>query len=201
MSGTLHAPKGGVLVALFCLYGCVAQSDARLKKVAELDASLASLQVQVKAAEEQIQSLQNDVYTLQGLAVRYSTASFDPASPAQYQRIDTDGGTFLVSILSVTPYVDGFRVTCNFGNPSSATYKGFKLTAKWGPRRDLVQKEKTMTYGQWQATLREKEISLTETLQPASWNPRSFVLSPAKADEFGYLELSMETNSITLADK
>ena len=114
----------GVIVAPFFLLGCVAQNDARLQKVAELNAEIATLQIQAKSLEEQIGSLQGDVSTLQLQAEPYKTAVFDPGSPASYQRIDTDGGTFLVSILNVTPYVDGFRVTCNFGNPSSATFSG-----------------------------------------------------------------------------
>jgi hypothetical protein len=178
-------------VAQFFFLGCVAQDDARLKKVAEIDSlkvSVASLEQRVKAAEEQGALLQGQVFTLQLQTEPYKTAAFDPASPPEYHRIDTTGGTFLVSVRSVTPYLDGFRVTCNFGNPSSATFHGFKLKAKWGPRFDVVQAKK-MTYEQWQTAMREKEISLTETLQPGSWNPRSFVLSPAKAEEIDTISL------------
>ncbi|SRR6266545_2552923 len=196
--GGRQVKKLGMIVTQFLLLGCVAQDDARLKKVAELDTSLASLQLQVKAAEDRIQSLQVDVWTLQAQAEPYKSATFDPGSPRGYGRIDTTGGTFLVSIQNVTPYLDGFRVSCNFGNPSSATFHGFKLKAKWGPRSPLGQKDAKITHVQWQAALREKELSLTETLQAASWNPLSFVLSPAKADEFGYLELSMETDNLSL---
>jgi len=46
--------------------------------------------------------------------------------------------------------------------------------------------------------LRQKELSLTEVLRPGSWNRLSFILAPAKPEEFGYLELSMETNNISL---
>jgi hypothetical protein len=100
-----------------------------------------------------------------------------------------------VSIQNVTPYVDGFRVTCNFGNPSSATFNGFKLKAKWGPR---LPKDKNMTIAQWEAANREKELSLTNILQAGSWNPVSFVLSPAKPEEFGRLALSMDTDNVSL---
>jgi hypothetical protein len=92
--------------------------------------------------------------------------------------------------------VDGFRVTCNFGNPSSATFNGFKLKAKWGARLDA--KAKGFEWKAWQESHREKEISLTNPLVSGSWNKVSFVVSPAKAEEFGFLELSMETNTVSL---
>jgi hypothetical protein len=57
-----------------------------------------------------------------------------------------------------------------------------------------------MTYLQWQTSLQEKEISITNILQPSSWNQVSFVLSPAKPDEFGHLELSMETSEVSLKE-
>jgi hypothetical protein len=103
---------------------------------------------------------------------------------------------FLVTVKNVAPYVDGFRITCNFGNPSSATFAGFKLTAKWGPRQDVSKKD--FKFSQWRASLREKELSLTDSLLPGSWNPVTFVLAPARADEFGYLELSITTDNIRL---
>jgi len=186
-----------IVTQVLLLLGCVGQNDPRLKKVAELETSLAALQLQVKVAEEQIQSLQGDVWTLQVQTEPYKTATFDPGKLGGYGRIDTTGGPFLVSIQNVTPYVDGFRVTCNFGNPSSATFNGFKLKAKWGPRMSVVT-EKKMTFAQWQAAFHEEELSLTQSLQPASWNRVSFVLSPAKAEEFGHLELSMETDNVSL---
>lgn len=184
------------LAAPFFFVGCVAQNDPRLKKLDELGTTFTSLQTQLERIQSQIESLQNDVLALQSSVAPYETATFDPGNPGGYQRIDTTSGVFLVSVKNVTPYVDGFRVTCNVGNPSSATFSGFKVKAKWGPRRDF--KSKGFNFAQWQALLREKELSLTESLRPGAWNPVTFVLSPAKADEFGYLELSLTTDLISL---
>lgn len=185
-----------VICGIVILAGCVPQNDPRLRKVAELEASVTALQGQLTAAEERLSSVEADVSVLQASGDPYKAAAFDPGTPGPYQRLDTTSGTFLVSVQNVTPYLDGFRVTCDFGNPSSATFNGFKLKAKWGPRLDL--KNKKMTLRQWTEALREKDISLTASLRPASWNRLSFVVSPASAEEFGYLELSMETNSVSL---
>jgi len=189
-----------VVIASSLLVGCVAQNDPRLRKPEEVAAQVIALEAQIKALQSQVQSLEDDVLGLQlGLQVaseRYTAAIFDPSDPGGYQRIDTRGGTFLVSLQNVTPYVDGFRVTCNFGNPSSVTFNGFTLKVKWGPRFDF--KVTGMKLAEWQASLREREVSLTSSLQGGYWNRVSFVVSPAKAEEFGYLELSMKTDSVSL---
>lgn len=187
-----------VITLALSLVGCVAPNDPRLQKVDETAKSVESLQAKVDDLGGQLETLQTDVLVLQGGVNPYESAVFDPSSPGGYSRVDSSGGSFLVSVKNVAPYVDGFRITCHFGNPSSATFTGFKIKAKWGPRRDF--KAKGFNFSEWQASLREKELSLTESLRPGAWNPVTFVLAPAKADEFGYLELSITTDRISLRE-
>ena len=129
-----------LLLATLCSVGCVAQNDPRLKKADGVATTVDSLKAKLDELETQVQGLQTDVFVLQGGVNPYETAVFDPGSPGGYSRIDTSGGAFLVSVKNVAPYVDGFRITCNFGNPSSVTFTGFKLKAKWGARRDFMLK-------------------------------------------------------------
>jgi outer membrane murein-binding lipoprotein Lpp len=180
------------------LLGCVAQDDPRLKKVEALASQVSTLEFQNKALEARVGWLEGTVNILQAQASAgaYETATFDPGEPRHYSRIDTTGGTFLVMLEDVTPYVDGFRVTFKFGNPSSATFNGFKIKAKWGSRFDF--KAKGANWATWHASLREKEISVTDNLYAGSWNSVSFVVSPAKREEFGYLQLSTETDRVIL---
>jgi hypothetical protein len=185
-----------LLLGMQCLVGCVAQNDPRLKRADEIAAVADGLKRSLDALQAQVQSLETDVLVLQARTNPYETAVFDPSNPVGYSRIDADGGTFLVSVKNAVPYLDGFRVTCHFGNPSSVIFTGFKLKAKWGARRDF--KAKGFDFMRWQASLQEKELSLTDSLRPGSWNPVTFVVAPAKADEFGYLELSITTDTLSL---
>jgi hypothetical protein len=185
-----------IVLATACI-ACVSENDPRLKKLDEID----KLQSAAKEVTERLEGITSRLESLElqaqlATTQPYESATFDPSGSRGYSRIDTNSGTFLVSIENVTPYVDGFRVTCNFGNPTTATYNGFKLKAKWGPRYD--RRAKNRNYTSWQGSLREKELDLPDHLQSGAWNRVSFVLSPAKADEFGYLELSMVTNTISL---
>lgn len=124
---------------------------------------------------------------------QYNSASFDLSSTQGYLRINSSSGYFLVSLQNVEPYLDGVKVHIHIGNPMFVTYNGFKLKAIWGAKLNL-------TDGQdgWRSSLKDKEISFTETLRPGCWNKINFVLSPIEPKNFGYLELSIQTDNISL---
>ena len=120
----------------------------------------------------------------------------------EYQSIDTNSGRFLIECDNVQPYLDGQKLQLRVGNPNLATYRGFKLKAKWGPRTpkwdsaDALQN--ASRWDEWKRSLREKEIESTADLKPGVWNTVEIVLAPAKPDELGYIELSMTTDKIIL---
>ena len=55
-----------------------------------------------------------------------SKAQFDPQEAAGYSRIDTNVGTVLAVLDEVQPYLDGFVLKFQIGNPMFATFSGFK---------------------------------------------------------------------------
>jgi hypothetical protein len=97
----------------------------------------------------------------------------------------------------VQPYLDGQKLQLRIGNPNLATYSGFKLKAKWGPRYPTAT-DTPARWDQWKRSVREKEIESTADLKPGVWNTVEIVLAPAKPDELGYIELSMTTNKVML---
>ena len=71
---------------------------------------------------------------LDNLASKYTIAELSPASPKKFIRIDSlSGFSLLVSLEDVTPYLDGYRVKLEIGNPTTAVYVGYKMTVEWGP--------------------------------------------------------------------
>lgn len=160
-----------------------------------------------------------------------------------FQRIDTDNGSFFMSLVDVQSYLDGYKVRLNIGNPSSASYQGIRLRLKWGkaeppdpneatyaafaahgspterqfaeraqsllslplpptnaPHAEWTkfQKECEKVHDVWQKSLHYKSVDLTDELRPGTWNQVEAVLSPAKSDELGYLQVSIETTSVWL---
>lgn len=121
----------------------------------------------------------------------------DASSPGSYQRLNSNNGTFLVLVSNVEKYLNGYKLTLSIGNTSSATYNGFELTLKWGQQLPPGLPD-LKTFERWLNSLKTRTQSYTQELRPASWNKVEMILLPAAANELGYLELSMQTNSISL---
>ncbi|MDA2918722.1 hypothetical protein MYX76_04400 [Desulfobacterota bacterium AH_259_B03_O07] len=146
---------------------------------------------------------------------KYKTVFIDTSSKG-YSRIDTDNGTFLISFVDAKRHLDGLKLVFSIGNPTSATYKGFKLNAVWGKeyiadewlrkldkktqQKDSVvnPRDRIYAYEKWQESLNMKSESYLESLKPGNWNKVELIISPAKEDQLGYLKLSMETDVVSL---
>jgi len=130
------------------------------------------------------------------------TATFDPSEPKSgFDKVESTSGFFLVSLQNVQPYLDGQRVTLHVGNPLSVTYSGFKIKATWStrmPKFDPTDRQYSEKQRAWNAGKQQKEIALTQALRPGAWNTVSFVVAPAKAENFGYLEVGIETNQVRM---
>ena len=155
------------------------------------------MKVRISSLEQRVSLLEGRIFRIEFSQTMYKTVSFDVSSPGGYQRLETNNGTFLVSLKDAQPYLNGFRLTLNVGNPMSATYNGFKLTAKWGK----AMPRDGGNYLDWEKSIREKEFSFVETLASGAWNRVAVNLAPAAADELGYLEFSMTTDVISLRDR
>jgi hypothetical protein len=103
----------------------------------------------------------------------------------------------LVSLDEVVPYLDGYRVILNVGNPLGATYVGFNVKVRWGPRYDW-SKFDAVAYEKWEKSVQNKEVSFTDSLKPMAWNKVEIILAATKSDEFGFLEISIDTNTVSL---
>ena len=167
------------------------------RKVAELQQQVAELKQVVARLDSSIDSLWREMFQTNAKLDAHRAVQLDLASPHKFQRIDTDTGSFLLSVDDAISYLDGYKIRLNIGNPSAAKYDGFKLKVKWSKGYDYSN-FKTASYLRWQKAIREKEVSFTETLQPGIWNRVEMILSPAAADELGYLEVSLDTDTVSL---
>jgi hypothetical protein len=117
------------------------------------------------------------------------------ASSKYYERIDTDMGFFFIRLLDVRQFLDGYKLVFNIGNPTSAIYRDFSLTIKWGKK---YQSEEWKSVIEWMKSLQSKSESFTSDLKPGHWNKVEIIISPARPDELGYIEISMKTNEFGL---
>ena len=126
-------------------------------------------------------------------------AVFDAANSTGFSRINTDSGFFLVALKNVEPYLDGYRISLDVGNPLSATYKNLKFNVSWGKKYDSKESANDPNaYQKWVSTLHTKEISVVDDLAAGAWNKVQLVLSPAKSDELGYISIKLTTDTASL---
>jgi hypothetical protein len=96
-------------------------------------------------------------------------------------------------------FLGGYKLILHLGNPSSATYNGFVLKGKWGKNFDYTQT--SLKYEDWEKSLNEKTVTYVNDLRPGSWNTVELILSPAKSEELEHVELSMQTDKVSLFER
>ncbi len=118
-----------------------------------------------------------------------------------YQRLLTDNGDLLVMFDGMEPYLDGFRVTLQIGNPSAMDYNGFEATAVWGPpQSDFfgTNAPSADAYNKWESAQRTNTVKLTDKLLSGNWNYVRIIVAPAKPEELRNLALSIKTSQVSL---
>jgi len=77
---------------------------------------------------------------------------------------------------------------------SATTLDGFNVKLRYGRRQpgDYAQ------YANWEKSIQTKEMRLTDTLRSGAWNRVEMILAPAKADETGFLGLSIVVDRVSL---
>lgn len=195
-----------VACASFVLAGCEESNSADRGQVAsktdELSTRIAQITKQLAKVEEQSKDAQQTArrvqFAFETERTRYQSAEFDPSEPA-FQRIDSNTGSFAVSVDDVAQFGDGVRVRLNLGNLSSATYAGATLTLRYGPRAPPGTAEDFYSkYLEWDKALKSKEQTITADLRPGRWNPVPIILPSIDQKDFGYLEVKVATNQIKL---
>ncbi|MCX7866150.1 MAG: DUF3251 domain-containing protein [Limisphaera sp.] len=177
-------------------------SDALDKKVNTMAQSLVAY----------VTKLESDV-RVELFSLRQSfkkVATLDPASKG-YSPVSTDKGVLLFAVDGAEPFLDGHKFILRIGNPMNMTFSGFKLKVRYGKRPPafpsfevgdtnavaVLQKWARDMQG-WEKTVRETEFSFTDSLEPGAWNKIDFILKETKPEDVAHLEVSIETDRISL---
>ncbi len=177
-----------VVVAALVLGGCAGQPpSSKPADDSELRARVVDLEKRLKTTQAQVLALKRQVPP-------YKTALLDPERPSEYSRLDTSAGTLLVAVGGVSREgADTARVVLKVGNPSSITFKGFGLRARWG------EKLASGTQEEWAESLREGAFRFEESLRPGAWTTLVLVLKPAPTN-LGYLEVEIDPDDLVLRE-
>jgi TolA-binding protein len=163
---------------------------------ADMKKEIASLKARIDELETLKKDLQYRLVRVELTQNANQTALLDLTSHA-YQRLDSSTGTFLISFEDATPYLDGYRVALSIGNPSFATFKGFKLHVKWNTKYDWANYTST-SYAEWNKTMQERDSSFVDELKPGTWNIVTLLLPSTTNSQLSYFLVSIETSTVSL---
>lgn len=147
----------------------------------------------VAALEKRIRFLERKIIELDSKQTQDEYVELDTTKDS-YSRVNSNNGTFLVRVMKVEPYLNGYRVVLGVGNITTATFRGCDLTVTWGTK----EPDYSDNWNAWFKSLRTKDEHFNTVLLPGNWNEVVIILVPAKADELAYFQLSMRTNSLSL---
>jgi len=92
-----------------------------------------------------------------------------------FSTVETNNGRLLVHCEDVSPYLNGFKLKLQIGNPSTLTYLGIKLY-----------------------TLGATPTDVSQDLVPGAWTNVNVVVAPATASDVSELLVKIETNKVSL---
>ena len=184
------------VVSFLPLYGQTKSSNAP-HSVASSQRDAEELKTQIAALQKKVETLEGSINLLYAFLKdkqdRTDSVTLDLTEPA-YQRLDTDNGFFLISS------GQAIKIPLKIGNPLSVSFSGFKVKIKWAKAYDYKQYE-AESYGEWQKSIQEKEISFTDMLEKGTWNKIELILNPATADQLGWVNVTLNTNTVRMYEK
>jgi hypothetical protein len=159
-------------------------------RVLALNNSLETVNARLLLAESQINKQIAEVSEL-----KHGSAQLDPADPNAYYRIDTKVGPLLVLLANAQPYLDGCKVELQIGNPLAVTFSGFEVMARWNTRYIAPADDQFLS---WKKNEKSKTFQFTQNLSPLHWSKVELVLPQTKAEDFGYLSVSVAVHNLSL---
>lgn len=158
---------------------------------------IASLAQEVRALKTQLAKLQTRVTTDEYSLWQKQDADTSillHTDSQGYQLLNGGEGNFLILVKSVTPYLTGYKITINVGNPMDAKFSDATFSLDWGPAY-----VKGSSLSEWFKNLKTKKKEATTPLYAGTWTPVTFILTPATAKDLGYLYLTMSTSEVGLS--
>ncbi|MDA8227932.1 MAG: DUF3251 domain-containing protein [Desulfitobacterium hafniense] len=179
------------LIISLLLVGCGTKSANTSSPVEDQAKTIADLTKKVTDLENQINLIH--------ISEETKGRALDLSGNAGFMKIETDLGMFFVSVKQVEPYLDGVQVTLSIGNPMNATFNGLKMKIEYGTHNALdFSANGTDKYNQWKKTLKEKSIDLNTEIKPGTWNTAKFTIPAISPNDFGYLCVEINSDSVSL---
>ncbi|OPY81803.1 MAG: hypothetical protein A4E65_00992 [Syntrophorhabdus sp. PtaU1.Bin153] len=145
------------LFALFCMVlGCGRQTS-----------TTAQSPVKKEPLEQKVDRLQRELYVLKAQVDNLNnTPAYVDTVDKGYAIAQTEYGAFAVSCSTLSPYLDGYKVSVDVGNLTNAMLRGAKIRLHWGEDLSKI-----------------KEFRVVNTFPPGRITKLELIMTPAKPEE------------------
>jgi hypothetical protein len=151
---------------------------------------------EISKLKDRVAKLETEVFSLQIKAVetKGQWIRLDPAAKG-FQKIETRVSPLLISVHDITPYLDGFKVSIDIGNPSYMLINNYDLAYQWGLASKGSSAEAVLSNDR--STKTNSEVG-TIPLNAGAWTRYTLTLSPAKSEEIHNLWFTIQVGEISL---
>ncbi|HWZ95029.1 MAG TPA: hypothetical protein VNW30_07530 [Opitutaceae bacterium] len=106
------------------------------------------------------------------------------ATTKGFELAKTEYGSFLISLVNVEPYLDGFRVTLSIGNPLDADISDGTISINYGTSSTDAHNSVSQT--------------IEQPIAGGHWTEVVIMVAPAKAEQLNYLGISLNPTGMLL---
>jgi hypothetical protein len=129
------------------------------------------------------------------LASRHSSALIETSSPNSFSVVDSTVGPILVALKSVEPYLTGYRVTLQLGNPHAVKIIGYTYDVWWS---DRTIGDPGADTPDWYKNRKHRQLRGTVPLEPGSWRTTTIIFPETAAKDLKYIEVSININGVDM---
>jgi len=176
-----------------------------------------ALELKVVSQEYFTKALKSQFETIPALIEPSAVLSID--HPRELSIARNNLGSFPVYIESVEPYLDGYKLVLEIGNPLIAEINGTitvisgtatpNMPAQASGEQNTSEKvdedavRQADAYSEkisaWTKSLRRTTFFLDSMLKPAAWSKINVIITPAKLEELSHLEVSFSLASLSFS--
>ena len=170
-----------------------------------------ALEEQVEVLEARVQALENYIDKLPStmkdfsksvtnnmdMRVKEATSDVILLNPVsnKFSKIETNVGTFLISVNRMEKTDKGYLLYLFVGNPYAIKYTGAKIRLLWGKKWDPSYAK--ISFEGWRQSLTGAQYSFDGALDPGKWTEIAVDLSPVESLEYVECEMSVATAMLT----
>lgn len=186
------------IIVFICSFFCslIAEEVKDLKtafeKIEAHEAEISNLWDRYTSLKDEFIELQGQLSEIEGHVLpHYVTLNCKEIESTT--EIITSSGCFRISPISVTPYLDGYKVVLNIGNPYSCTFHDPKICATWSTK----YKREKGSFSDWYKTIKQKEYSFVAEIKEGYWTKIEIPLIPCSMEELESVRVAINFNGIS----